>query len=294
MVREMTDLGFTSIELSHGIRISLVPGILKAVEEELVKVSSVHNFCPLPTGVNNAAPNLYEPTSFDSQEVALWHRYTRRSIDFAATIGAGCVVLHSGSVRFRFRNPAHRVHRYLAGKPAGDRLYDPVYTKLIERSLGRIRAKSVRFMANLRAAFGEIIPYARQHGILLGVENREGLVELPIDDEMACFLDELPGSELVGYWHDSGHAAIKEQYGLLDHRAHLLENGRRLVGFHLHDVNESGRDHQPIGCGIIDFGMIAGFFRPDHVVVLELSPRLSVEEVLNSRDFLMREIEKAS
>jgi len=40
--------------------------------------------------------------------------------------------------------------------------------------------------------------------------------------------------------------------------------------------------------------MIAGFFRPDHVVVLELSPRLSVEEVLNSRDFLMREIEKAS
>ena len=32
MVEEMVSLGFKRIELSHGIRLSLVPGILQAVE----------------------------------------------------------------------------------------------------------------------------------------------------------------------------------------------------------------------------------------------------------------------
>ncbi|MGK0177196.1 MAG: hypothetical protein ACI91V_001073, partial [Lentimonas sp.] len=48
MIDEMVGLGFKRIELSHGIRVSLVPGILKAIDEKLVEVSSVHNFCPLP------------------------------------------------------------------------------------------------------------------------------------------------------------------------------------------------------------------------------------------------------
>ena len=51
MLREMADLGFSHVELSHGIRITLVPGILKAVEEGVIKIGSTHNFCPLPTGI---------------------------------------------------------------------------------------------------------------------------------------------------------------------------------------------------------------------------------------------------
>lgn len=46
MAREISEIGFRYIELSHGIRISLVPGILKALEEGIVEVVSVHNFCP--------------------------------------------------------------------------------------------------------------------------------------------------------------------------------------------------------------------------------------------------------
>jgi len=40
MLREMADLGFEYVELSHGISILLVPGILQALEEGVVKVSS--------------------------------------------------------------------------------------------------------------------------------------------------------------------------------------------------------------------------------------------------------------
>ena len=55
MLREMADLGFQYVELSHGVRLSLVPGILRALDEGFIKVASVHNFCPLPVGVMGAA-----------------------------------------------------------------------------------------------------------------------------------------------------------------------------------------------------------------------------------------------
>ena len=60
MLREIRDLGFEYAELSHGIRISLMPGILEAVDAGEIRISTLHNFCPLPVGVTHAAPNLYE------------------------------------------------------------------------------------------------------------------------------------------------------------------------------------------------------------------------------------------
>ena len=57
----MADLGFEQVELGYGVRIVLVPGILKVVEEGMMKVGSPHNVCPLPIGVVQAAPNLFEP-----------------------------------------------------------------------------------------------------------------------------------------------------------------------------------------------------------------------------------------
>ena len=92
MLVEMAELGFTHVELSHGIRITLVPGILRAVEEGIIQVSSVHNFCPLPPGVNQAAPNLFEPSASDPREHDQWLRYTRRSLEFAGQVGARIMV----------------------------------------------------------------------------------------------------------------------------------------------------------------------------------------------------------
>ena len=42
----MVGLGVENIELSHGVRITLVPGVLRAMEEGIVKISSTHNFGP--------------------------------------------------------------------------------------------------------------------------------------------------------------------------------------------------------------------------------------------------------
>ena len=286
MLREMVDLGFPCVELSHGIRVSLVPGILKAVEEGWVEVASVHNFCPLPTSVIYPAPNFYEPTSSNVREVRQWIRYTQQTIEFARRVDARCVVVHLGSIRFWWRHPIRKLEAYRRGKSQGGLAEDRKYEDLVEKALERIYRRHPSYLKRVRARLDSVVPYAREHGVRLGIENREGLTELPIDREVTSLLADYP--EGVGYWHDTGHAMIKENLGVHLHARHLQENSNRLIGFHLHDVDAEGRDHQPIGSGQVDFAMVCGFFRRDHLLVLELNPRLVADDVLASHRNLDR------
>jgi len=151
MLQEIAGLGFEWVELSHGIRVTLVPGILRAVEEGVIKVASCHNFCPLPTGVMHAAPNLYRPTSRDPRERDQWLRQSKRSVDFAAQVHARNLVMHLGSVEFFWFNPAHKLERYLDAHPRAGLANDPGYRKLLDASVAKVRkAKSV-FQANMQA-----------------------------------------------------------------------------------------------------------------------------------------------
>src|SRR3954464_4318511 len=146
MLKEMAALGFGHVELSHGIRITLVPGILKAVEEGVVKITSTHNFCPLPTGVVQAAPNLFEPSVSEFREHDQWLRHTKRSIDFAAQVKARALVCHLGSVTFFWFNPARALRNYLRDHPeVGRSPGDKAYRKLLDKSLARLRRRMVPF-----------------------------------------------------------------------------------------------------------------------------------------------------
>jgi sugar phosphate isomerase/epimerase len=286
MLREMADLGFDQVELSHGVRIVLVPGILKAVEEGMIKVGSTHNFCPLPIGVVQAAPNLFEPSARDYKEHEQWVRHTKRSIDFAAQVRARVVVCHLGSVSFFWSSPARKLKKYLSGKPNAGRDGDPKYTAHVAKALEKLRKRMKPFWAQTRASVLEVFDYAAVKGVKLCFENREKFEELPLDADYADFVAGLPEGSPAGYWHDTGHADIKQTMGLLDHRVHLTKNAPRLIGFHLHDVSASGQDHQPIGSGQIDFKMVSEFWRPGQELILELSPRVKPEDVLRSKENL--------
>jgi sugar phosphate isomerase/epimerase len=286
MLREMADLGFEQVELSHGVRIVLVPGILKAVEEGVIRVGSTHNFCPLPIGVVQAAPNLFEPSATDHKEHEQWVRHTKRSIDFAAQVRARVVVCHLGSVSFFWSSPERKLKRYLRDKPGAGRDGDPKYAALVGKALEKLRKRMKPFWAQTRASVLEVFDYAAVKGVKLGFENREKFEELPLDADYADFVAGLPEGSPAGYWHDTGHADLKQTIGLLDHRVHLMKNAPRLIGFHLHDVSASGQDHQPIGSGQIDFKMVSEFWRPGQELVLELSPRVKPEDVLRSKENL--------
>lgn len=284
MLQEMASLGFKHIELSHGVRITLVPGILRAVEEGLVEITSTHNFCPLPTGVVQAAPNLFEPSVTEYREHDQWLRHTKRSIDFAAQVKAKALVCHLGSVTFFWFNPARNVKNYLRDHPdAGRRPEDKAYQAVLQKAMVRLRKRMKPFWERTKSSINEILDYAAQKNVRLGLENREKFEELPLDGDYPEFLASLPANAAAGYWHDTGHADIKESMGLLNHRQHLESLRDRILGFHLHDVSAQGQDHQAVGSGHIDFKMVSSFWRPHHLLTLELSPRITTEEVVSSK-----------
>jgi sugar phosphate isomerase/epimerase len=283
MLREIADLGFEWVELSHGIRITLVPGILKAVEEGIIKVASCHNFCPLPAGVTQAAPNLYRPSSSDERERDQWMRQSKRTIDFAHQLKATKVVLHLGSVEFFWRNPTRKIEHYFDTHGSTDLSKDSRYQKLLVKGLESLKERMPPYWENMKQGLVGLLPYAEQKGVQLGFENREKFDELPLDADHSALIAALAKPASCGYWHDSGHAQIKHNMGLLNHREHLEKNAPHAIGFHLHDVSADGRDHQAIGSGRIDFEMVSSFWRSNHTLVIELSPRLTPAEVLASK-----------
>ncbi|MFA6960130.1 MAG: sugar phosphate isomerase/epimerase [Opitutaceae bacterium] len=283
MLREIADLGFTHAELSHGIRIVLVPGVIRAVEEGVIKISSTHNFCPLPAGITQAAPNLFEPSARDTREHQQWVRHTKRSLDFAAQVKSRVLVVHLGSVRFFWLNPVRKLKNFIRKNPTITVPGDKAYQQVLKKACEKMRVKMVPHWVQVQESIEEIRAYAVERGIRLGFENRERFEELPIDDDFDALFTGLQQPHNAGYWHDAGHADIKQSLGLLEHRLHLGKNAPRLIGFHLHDVSADGKDHQPVGSGRIDFKMISEFWRPEHLLTLELSPRVNVDGVVSSK-----------
>ena len=273
MLLEMRELGFDFIELSHGIRLSLLPGIMEAVSAGEVRISSVHNFCPLPVGVTRPAPNLFQFSSTSARERDRAVRYTLKTIEFAAQVGAPFVVLHLGTVEMK--DYSARLKTLLA---RGLRV-TPRYQKVCSRALRALAGRKKTPSGNAIAALRELATEASRRGVKLGVENREGLEEIPVDGDIHDLMREI-GSPCVGYWHDTGHAQIKDNLGLIHHRLHLDSLAAHLFGFHIHDVQFPARDHCAPGGGMIDFHGLSAWVKPDHVKVFELSPRLSRADVL--------------
>ena len=101
MLEEIRDLGFKYAELSHGIRLSLVPGIMEAAEAGVIQISTLHNFCPLPIGCNHANPNLFKFSSTNSRERDNAYKHTMKTIEMADRLGAKLIVLHMGEIDMR-------------------------------------------------------------------------------------------------------------------------------------------------------------------------------------------------
>ena len=119
---------------------------------------------------------------------------------------------------------------------------------------------------------------AARLGLKLGIENREGLEEIPLESDFTLFFKEFP-DPTVCYWHDTGHAQIKHNLGFIDHAMHLESLADRLYGFHIHDVRFPAMDHCPPGSGTVDFAALKPFVKPEHIKVFELHPAVPVEEL---------------
>lgn len=272
MLNEIRELGFEYAELGHGIRLSLVDGIQQAVAAGEIKISSVHNFCPLPLGVMGPAPDYYLPSSRRETERALAVRHTVRSIEVAASVGARAVVLHLGLVPIR--NYTMRLLDLVAeGRQASSK-----FERLSRKALTLREKKKTRFYDQVKRTLETVVPVAREHGVKLGVETRFGIEEIPSEAETAELIEQF-GPDTVNYWHDVGHALVKEELGLLQTES-ILERFRDCTaGMHLQDFLPPAEDHLPPGGGGFDFGRLAPFVNAETVLAWEIHPRWKAADI---------------
>ena len=270
-------LGFDLIELGHGIRISLMPGIQKMYEAGEVKFSSLHNFCPLPVEVMGASPDCYQFSSIYPNERERAVKQTLQTIDFAERLGAPFVVMHLGSVSM-----PPITDQLIALVKKGEQLSRKFVSKKL-KAVEKRESAGPRHLERVRDCLKRIVDHAASKNIKLGVEGRRGYEEIPSERELPALLDEINAPH-VGYWHDFGHIQIKENLSFVNHEEWLRKIGPRAFGCHVQDCIWPAQDHQPPFAGDVDLKKLVPLLPRDCQFVWEMSPRKTVEEIRKSVD----------
>ncbi len=277
IVHEILDLGFDAIELGHGLTVPTVHEILELRKKTPFVVSSLHNFCPLPPEVMVDQPDCYEFTSPRTSDRERAVRLTLQTVDMAERLEAPFVVVHTGRIRTLTLTPPLR------------RLVEE--GKFLSKQFARKKVEAVKRResegpGHIRRALqclAPILDYASKKGIRIGIENREHYEAVPSEREFEEFLKTL-NSPHVGYWHDFGHAQIKQNLALLDHGDWLDRIGNRVLGCHVHDVKWPFRDHSPPFTGEINYAKLIPKLAKDCVFVFELRPGIPAEEIATAAD----------
>ena len=276
MLREIkTELGFDSIELGHGIRLSLMPGIQKMFDSGQVRFTSLHNFCPLPVEVMVASPDCYQLSAVSPEERERAVKQTFQTIDFAERLGAPFVVLHLGQVKMRPITD-RLIKMTKAGKHLS-RAYVQAKLKAVETRERRAPAHLHRVKDCLR----RIVEHAASKNVRIALESRRGYEEIPSERELPSLLNELNSGQ-VGYWHDFGHSQIKENLGFIDHAEWLDAVGSRAFGCHVQDCVWPAKDHEAPFTGAIDFDKLVPLLPTNCLFVWEMSPNKTADAIRQS------------
>jgi sugar phosphate isomerase/epimerase len=275
MLREIKELGFDQIELGHGIRISLMPGIQQMYDAGEVRFSSLHNFCPLPVEVMRASPDCYQLSSGYAKERDRAIKQTLQTIDFAQRLGAPFVIMHLGEV------PIGNVTDSLIKLTRQGKLLSREFVREKIKAVEKREALAPPYLERVKEALRRISDYAGERNVRLGLEGRRGYEEIPSERELPALLEEL-NSPVFGYWHDLGHIQIKENLCFLNHRDWLEKMRPWTFGCHVQDCIWPAQDHQPPFSGDVDIKGLVPLLPPECCMVWELSPRKTTLEIQNS------------
>lgn len=283
LLEETGKAGFKSLELNVEVPEKWFPEIIASVEKGEIQISSLHNFCPklenLPPGKN--IYNAYMLTAANEEERQAAVEYTLKTIEWASRVGAKAVVIHAGDID---TNPSGReVFKYADQFGVKGKLLGKYISSLMEDRKG----KAGRPLESLMRSFDDILKAADAANIVIGLENRVYLHEIPNIEESLMILDNFKGGP-IGHWHDTGHAEIFVRMGVVEsHKNYMEALGGRIVGLHLHDVKKVS-DHYAPGRSDLDFAMIAPYIPKNALRVIEAHPKSSVSEIRCSIDYLKK------
>lgn len=276
MIGEIVNLGFTNIELSHGMTVAKLPGIRKAYAQGLFTCSGVHNYFPSPVEVMIDAPDAYEYTSHRPFERQRAMDMTFRTLEIAAEFKAHYLVLHMGSVPLL---PKKWTKPLTAMVAAGEQ-NTPAYVKDKIAFVKKREKIAPLYFNRAIESLEQIAEKAKEYGVKLAVESRSRFEDMPNEREMVKLQEHFKDNEWVGYWHDFGHVQLKHNLGLLDHHEWLEKMQPYIIGGHVHDVEWPARDHRtPFAGGTLDYQSLLKFFPTGCPLIWELSPTRKAEEI---------------
>lgn len=280
LIFEIKGLGFEEVELSFNLTSSMVNDIAGLVRNNLIKVTSLHNFCPIPDGLQRetALPDCYSMSSLDADERKRALEYTKITIDTAQKLNARAVVLHTG--RLDFPDPTKDLINLYERGLKNSREFNSLKNEIIKERKAQVKP----FLENTLKSLDELNRYAIKRAISLGVETRFYYCEIPAFEEIGVILNQFRHSNIY-YWHDTGHAQIMENLGFARHKDFLEAYKKRLLGIHLHNVSGC-KDHQPPFRGDIDFKLFRPYLGPQTIKVIEAHYPATTEDLIKSRALL--------
>jgi sugar phosphate isomerase/epimerase len=271
------ELGFTHIEANA----SISPRMLSELLETTIPISSIHAPCPSILSSRGIPISSLSLSSLDESERMEAVSFTKQTIDLAASVRARAIVLHMGEVPIDL-SLQDRLYKLHDGGYAQTKEYSQAKEELVYQR----NSQAPNYLDAAKKSLQELSEYSQQKGIILGLETRFHLNEIPNMDEMAELLNEVPES-LVGYWHDVGHAEVQQRLGFSLHEEWLSRFRDRMVGIHLHDILGIS-DHQAPGKGDMNWEMVAKYLSAGIVKVCEIGEWNDEERMQGVVKFLQK------
>jgi sugar phosphate isomerase/epimerase len=272
MLEEILSLGFDHVELGFDLTPNLVPGVRSMVAAGLVKVDSLHAYCPLPP-VPFPSPEPFTLSASDPSIRANAFHYLENTIRFAAEIGARVVVVHAGNVEMKMFSPQ------LVELTAAGRQYDEDYEKIrMQLIVAREKAVTAQ-LPHLYAAVERLLPLLEETQRTLAFEILPTWEAIPTEVEMEKLLTHF-NSPRLRCWLDMGHGQIRENIGLISHARWAKRLRPWLAGMHIHDVRPPATDHLMPPAGSTKFELFKEVAQDDILRVLEPSPAVAAEDIV--------------
>lgn len=277
LMDQLLALGFVKTELNYRVKPEWLPAIERYTDQGIIQAVSVHNVFPEITDPRFGTDSVllgYEDESLRSQAVEL----SKRSIDHACRLGAGAVVFHPTEVPLPPEQYDIPLKKMIAAHETDSEAYRALREEMVRKRV------SAPYMARTLKSVEELCDFVMKENlpVKLGMENRAMCHQAPIFSEFEVIAERFEGSP-AGIWLDTGHAIMMMEMGLQS--LPLSDRVRRnIVGMHIHDAAD-GLDHYA-PC-TLPGNVLEGFrdyIQASPIKVLELSGRLSAQEILTGTD----------
>ncbi len=274
MLDDIKTLGIDFIELGYNITPLRLKEIKSLLPKTGLKVSSVHNYCPLPLeGMpRRSLTDRFRLSSLSEFERRKAVNATKKTIETATDFNASIVILHIGTVEFEQDSTSMLLQLYRKNlKDASE------YENMKSRFLTYRTSACEPFLKSAMISLEELIPFAAEHNIKLGIETRYYPNEIPDFQELGIIFKVFKNDEIV-YWHDLGHGEVNERLGFTKHKKFLEKYKKRLYGMHIHDLKGID-DHLAPFTADMKFSIIKPYIDKHTLLVIEAHSQATHEEL---------------